>query len=321
MTDVLRPHTPKCQCYGGSGTALVGEHYPYCPLYRRASEDTPEGDANAGADTGAGIEPTKRETYKWPQVEMEWWADSGGYWVARWKGFGGLMADGPTREEAFARLLEVIQDFLPMLAEEGAALRTSAVRGDEKGAAVGGWRSIESAPLDGTEVAVICGDDTLWIARWVEGPICDGRHGWEESAGGVLVKPTHWMPLPASPTDSSVPEERAVERGQEERAVDEFERAARFHDWCGIHNPAEELRAKVELETARGALLAALCSGPAPVRWTPEILYDLAQWLDDWEASPPAYPIIGGHEYAAGYLVRLIAKELEAVRIPASDQP
>lgn len=71
------------------------------------------------------------EPYRWPQVEMSWQSDDGGYWLARWKGaVDGLMADGPTREEAFAALLPLVNDYIGLLLN------------DEAGA----WRPIESAP-------------------------------------------------------------------------------------------------------------------------------------------------------------------------------
>lgn len=94
-------------------------------------------------------------------------------------------------------------------------LATSLVRGyteqlaralsGEKAGPVGGWRPIETAPKDGTEIDVWCasdaeGDDGGYrIARvwWCCVDRCwrsysDERMQWAH-------QPTHWMPLPASP--------------------------------------------------------------------------------------------------------------------------
>lgn len=70
------------------------------------------------------------------------------------------------------------------------------------------WRSIKTAPKDGTEVLLFCnlgrGNTELAIARWHEdqarpGPF--GRFCWKEKEGSAWAEniPTHWMPLPAAP--------------------------------------------------------------------------------------------------------------------------
>jgi hypothetical protein len=67
------------------------------------------------------------------------------------------------------------------------------------------WRSMESAPKDGTKVLVyVERDGHHWqiVARTL-----DRLDGWYSDPGKHLVKATHWMPLPAPPSsDPSVPE-------------------------------------------------------------------------------------------------------------------
>ena len=69
-------------------------------------------------------------------------------------------------------------------------------------AADDGWRPIESAPKDGTDV-LVCLSDTVAIAHWSKGL---GGSGWLDDSGAGhhdywnyvgLISPTHWRPLPA----------------------------------------------------------------------------------------------------------------------------
>lgn len=73
------------------------------------------------------------------------------------------------------------------------------------------WRTIDSAPKDGTEILTVGTDSPNVIAtRWLSpGPFVrtpdvnyyrpDGFYwaSWSEPVGPV--NPTHWMPLPAPP--------------------------------------------------------------------------------------------------------------------------
>ena len=69
----------------------------------------------------------------------------------------------------------------------------------------GGWRPIETAPKDGTEILLYCPEwDTPYLGAWghAEDSILDGWMSpdvlplkWTE----LVESPTHWMPLPAPP--------------------------------------------------------------------------------------------------------------------------
>ena len=71
----------------------------------------------------------------------------------------------------------------------------------------GGWRLIKTAPKDGTQILIYCGDE------W--GGICVGHYGelisWDYETGDEeievcwqsgldKIRATHWMPLPKEPT-------------------------------------------------------------------------------------------------------------------------
>lgn len=57
------------------------------------------------------------------------------------------------------------------------------------------WRPIESAPMDGREIFILCAaSGNAYVASWEEGD--DG--GWCHSCSGFALAetPTHWMPIP-----------------------------------------------------------------------------------------------------------------------------
>lgn len=61
------------------------------------------------------------------------------------------------------------------------------------------WREIETAPTEiGSRVLVFCPDNVedelVMLAERRE-------HGWVIDIDGQTLYPTHWMPLPAPPTD------------------------------------------------------------------------------------------------------------------------
>jgi len=73
------------------------------------------------------------------------------------------------------------------------------------------WLPIESAPKDGENVMLyaptenyeVCigwyGDTTKkWFACGSEATASDGAGDWQ-----TVYQPTHWMPLPAPPTDAT----------------------------------------------------------------------------------------------------------------------
>ena len=84
-----------------------------------------------------------------------------------------------------------------------------------------GWRPIETAPRDGSEILLTNGEvvhEGHWVhdeggtteyrdldGRYVGQHDSDGYIGWIDWGGGMVPEPTHWMPLPAAPTGGSEP--------------------------------------------------------------------------------------------------------------------
>jgi hypothetical protein len=75
-----------------------------------------------------------------------------------------------------------------------------------------GWQSIETAPKDGTRVLVGVDTGDPWgfvrghgryenYGKFVQGWVCRGFCDPPGELG--LAHPTHWMPLPAAPTEAS----------------------------------------------------------------------------------------------------------------------
>ena len=69
------------------------------------------------------------------------------------------------------------------------------------------WQPIETAPKDGALV-LLCriGVTSTWPAWWRQRKAFDRRHktGWHSSMNSpIKFSPTHWMPLPAPPKETS----------------------------------------------------------------------------------------------------------------------
>ena len=63
----------------------------------------------------------------------------------------------------------------------------------------GGWMPIETAPKDGAEILVYRPRQPNWqqeifMVSWSDGDWCD--------IAGILLGPTHWMPLPQPPKEA-----------------------------------------------------------------------------------------------------------------------
>jgi hypothetical protein len=58
------------------------------------------------------------------------------------------------------------------------------------------WQPIETAPLDMTEVIVLCGTKDIRLG-WYFAPSSQ-TFGWLDQRGKTIT-PTHWMPLPPAP--------------------------------------------------------------------------------------------------------------------------
>jgi hypothetical protein len=82
------------------------------------------------------------------------------------------------------------------------------------------WLPIDQAPKDGTKILVYgtnieigTGDSTgkeeIGIAQWAEIYTGDEEKHWLDEDGFYTIKwfPTHFMPLPAPPTDSPITQE------------------------------------------------------------------------------------------------------------------
>ena len=68
------------------------------------------------------------------------------------------------------------------------------------------WRPIETAPKDGKVIVCTHPSKTIeyrpraafwYVARGT------GAEGWKSVSNHAWLNPTHWMPLPAPPTDSA----------------------------------------------------------------------------------------------------------------------
>jgi hypothetical protein len=70
-----------------------------------------------------------------------------------------------------------------------------------------GWRPIETAPKDGTEVLLYCPEQGVARGRWNDCRYASNpRPYWTNDAERLFGvsrtrsdQPTHWMPLPAPP--------------------------------------------------------------------------------------------------------------------------
>lgn len=69
-----------------------------------------------------------------------------------------------------------------------------------------GWRSMDSAPKDGTSVLLWLGS-SAWCGWWhnSEGDTDDGKPGWVDGSRTryekyYVMHPTAWQPLPEGPT-------------------------------------------------------------------------------------------------------------------------
>lgn len=64
----------------------------------------------------------------------------------------------------------------------------------------GGWRDIETAPRDGTEVLVYFDKSRVYLVlSWGQSMMPDKSFAWVDDAGVPNGKPTHWRPLPTPP--------------------------------------------------------------------------------------------------------------------------
>lgn len=68
------------------------------------------------------------------------------------------------------------------------------------------WQPIETAPKDGSEI-ILGGQGWVSAGFWSDGEECKrAEAGWffEDDRASLLIarnaNPTHWMPLPPSPT-------------------------------------------------------------------------------------------------------------------------
>lgn len=72
---------------------------------------------------------------------------------------------------------------------------------------VDGWLPIESAPRDGTWVALLCGEGTEDVGQWRDERYCmlgapqgSCGEGWVDEYNGLPImhefEPTHWRPQP-----------------------------------------------------------------------------------------------------------------------------
>ena len=79
-----------------------------------------------------------------------------------------------------------------------------------------GWRTIESAPKDGTLVIIWNGHAIWGSSRRLGVPGQGGQptYGHDWVMGANERRPTHWHPLPAPPTPTSTEKDRACTCGK-----------------------------------------------------------------------------------------------------------
>ncbi len=74
------------------------------------------------------------------------------------------------------------------------------------------WQPIETAPKDGSLILVFeptChADEQIWMTEWRANTAATSWGGSEGGAwtiymDGQRIEPTHWMPLPAPPTENA----------------------------------------------------------------------------------------------------------------------
>lgn len=72
------------------------------------------------------------------------------------------------------------------------------------------WQPIDTAPRDGSAILATNAGYAYELGRcvvvfWETDPVDNGEHGWMQPDDGDEVRHTwltHWMPLPASPSQS-----------------------------------------------------------------------------------------------------------------------
>ena len=102
------------------------------------------------------------------------------------------------REELAAELERYADDVRSAIAERRFRRAASILRLPAETGAVEGWRSMESAPLDGTS-CLIAWEGDVRLAYYVPDHEC-----WEEVGSfDPLYEPTHWSPLPSPPIRTS----------------------------------------------------------------------------------------------------------------------
>lgn len=135
---------------------------------------------------------------KLTELHNEAWTDVGAW---HQEGGAGQAPDKPLGE-ALAALLDALADWDPVdelwHPKPALSLPTGSGEGLEEG-----WRTIDSAPKDGTPVLIAqAATGSIRWAVWSEGFWRDGQ----KRAGGQIVgcpSPTHWRPQPAPPALSS----------------------------------------------------------------------------------------------------------------------
>lgn len=70
---------------------------------------------------------------------------------------------------------------------------------------MGEWKTIDTAPKDGTQIILIYAQETgeCFVAWWGT-DIVSGKHDWviaraKDGTCFICKNPTHWMPLPPPP--------------------------------------------------------------------------------------------------------------------------
>ena len=74
-----------------------------------------------------------------------------------------------------------------------------------KSAPRGEWRTIDSAPKDGTSILLFCpGEGGINVGHWSESLWVDQGGAWiiyEARSDTIVLNPSHWQSLPPPPSD------------------------------------------------------------------------------------------------------------------------
>ena len=174
----------------------------------------------------------------------------------------------------------------------------------------GMWQPIETAPKNGSEVLLRVKRGKCLVGHYMPGghciedhpPIAPGWYFWDGRMFDQASEPTHWMPLPAPPSQTSIqPPPAAVGPRAEEPSESRVQAAlAGILETYPSHPSPEFAQALAE-----GSRALKAAESPAP---SVELQDDLSQRLREYSASQWLLPVFTAN------LMREAAERLDAMR-------